>query len=68
MAEELVSKQEQLAQEITQLPEPDLDRLLDYLRFLKQDHAERMEPTLGAESALSKDWLSDGEDEAWADL
>jgi len=63
-----VSKQEQLAQEITQLPEPDLDRLLAYLRFLKQDHGERMEPTLAAESALAKDWLSEDEDEARADL
>ena len=63
-----MSKQEQLAQEITQLPDPYLDRLLASLQFLKQNHAERMEPILAAQSALAKDWLSDEEDEAGADL
>ncbi|MFN0104686.1 MAG: DUF2281 domain-containing protein [Bryobacteraceae bacterium] len=63
-----MSKREQIVQEIAHLPEPDLDRLLAFLQYLKRDHSERMEPALAAESALAKDWLSGEEDAAWADL
>jgi hypothetical protein len=63
-----MSKRELIAQELERLPENDLDSLLAYLRSLKEAHAEIAVPTLAAESALAKDWLTPEEDEAWASL
>jgi len=38
------------------------------LRSLKEAQAERAGPTLAAESALARDWLTPEEDAAWASL
>jgi hypothetical protein len=64
----VITKRELIAQEITRLSEPDLDRLLAFLRTLAEDHAEASVPTLAAETALAKDWLAPEEDAAWASL
>lgn len=50
------------------MPDQDLDRLLAYLRSLKEAHAETAMPRLAAESSVAKDWLTPEEDEAWANL
>ena len=63
-----MSKRELIVRELDRLPEPDLDRLLAFLRSLKQAHADTVVPTLAAESALAKDWLTPEEDAAWASL
>ena len=63
-----MSKRELISQELGRLSEPDLDRLLAFLRTLAEDHAERTVPTMAAETALAKDWLSPEEDAAWASL
>lgn len=63
-----MSKRELIARELDRLPEQDLDKLLAFLRSLKQAHAETAVSTLAAESALAKDWLTPEEDAAWADL
>ena len=63
-----MSKRELIARELDRLPEPDLDKLLAFLRCLKEAHAENVVPTLAAESALAKDWLTPEEDAAWANL
>ena len=63
-----MSKRELIAREMDRLPEQDLDRLLAFVRLLKDAHADAAMPTLAAESALAKDWLTAEEDAAWANL
>ena len=63
-----MSKLELIAAEIGRLSEPDLDRLLAFIRTLSEDHVERSLPRLAAESVLAKDWLTSEEDEAWTHL
>ena len=53
-----MSKRELISQELGRLSEPDLDRLLAFLRTLAEDHAEATVPTMAAETALAKEWLS----------
>ncbi|MCC6392601.1 MAG: DUF2281 domain-containing protein [Bryobacterales bacterium] len=63
-----MSTREVIARELERLSEGDLDKLLAFLRSLKEAHADAMLPTLAAESALAKDWLTPEEDSAWANL
>lgn len=64
-----MSKKELLLNEIEQTPEPLLDEVLDYLRFLKGKlAAQRLDTAIASESALKKDWLRPEEDEAWQSL
>ncbi len=63
-----MSKRELIHQELGRVSEPDLDRLLEFLRTLAEEHAEASIPALAAESSLAKDWLSPEEDAAWANL
>jgi hypothetical protein len=63
-----VSKRELIDDELRQLPDQDLDKLLAFLRSLKESHAENAVPAMAAESALAKDWLTPEEDAAWANL
>ena len=58
-----------IIQEIEQVPEPLLEEVLDFLRFLKaKQSSQRLETAVLSESSLRKDWLSQEEDEAWQDL
>jgi len=66
--EATMSKRELIAEELQRLPEADLDKLLQFLRSLKESHAENAVPTLAAESSLAKDWLTPEEEAAWASL
>ncbi len=63
-----MSTREVIVHELERLPEQDLGKLLAFLRLLKEAHAENAVPTLAAESALAKDWLTPEEDAAWANL
>jgi len=63
-----MSTREAIAQELSGLSDRDLDRLLAFLRALRSAHTDVAAPSLAAESALAKDWLTPEEDEAWADL
>jgi hypothetical protein len=64
-----MSKKDLLLNEIEHIPEPLLDEVLDYLRFLKTKLAqERLDTAIASESALKKDWLRPEEDEAWQSL
>jgi hypothetical protein len=58
-----------ILKEIEVFPEPYLEEILDFIHFLK-DKAMKisMESAILSESALSKEWLSREEDEAWKDL
>lgn len=58
-----------LIAELEHMPEPYIDEVLDFVRFLKAKTAkERFETAVASESALGKDWLKPEEDAAWQDL
>lgn len=57
-----------VARKLDYLLEQDVDKLLAFVQALKSAHAEAAIPALAAESALAKDWLTPGEDAAWANL
>lgn len=64
-----MSKKELLIHEIEQIPEPFLDEILDFIRFLKtKTTTELLESSILSESSLKKDWLKSEEDEAWQNL
>lgn len=63
-----MSKRELITRELDRMPERDLDKLLAFLRSLKEAHADAAMPTLATESSLAKDWLTPEEDVAWASL
>ena len=64
-----MNKKELIAKEIEQVPEPLLEEVLDFVRFLKgKCMQEKLETSLLSESSLKKDWLRPEEDEAWRDL
>lgn len=63
-----MSTRDVIARELERLPEQDLPKLLEFLRPLQEAQAENVMPTLAAESALAKDWLTPEEDAAWASL
>ena len=59
----------QYVKEIEQVPEPYLDEVLDFIRFLKTKNIkEKMHITIASETSLAKDWLKPEEDEAWQNL
>ena len=63
------SKLDILIAEVEQVPEPLLDEVLDFVRFLKAQRAlEQRELALASEPVLSRDWLTPEEDAAWQDL
>ncbi|MEA5553801.1 DUF2281 domain-containing protein [Anabaena cylindrica UHCC 0172] len=61
---------EQIAQELEKLPEPVLQEILDFVRFLQNKHQQNkmLEITIMSELSLQKDWLKPEEDAAWNDL
>ena len=61
-----MTKKELLISEITEIPEPLLTELLDFLHFLKMKMPSA-NPIL-SESSLKKDWLTPEEDKAWQSL
>ena len=63
-----MSKREFLAKEAMIEPEQIIDKLVDYLMFLKSKSAEpNYDSMLLSYPTLSKDWLSPEEDAAWKD-
>ncbi len=64
-----MTTKEKIVREIEELPEPVLDEIMDFVRFLKhkKEHAPS-ETMLLSEAALQKDWLNEAEDEAWKNL
>ncbi len=63
-----MSTRELITRELDRMPEQDLDRLLAFMRSLKQAPGHDAMPALAAESSLAKDWLTPQEDAAWASL
>jgi hypothetical protein len=64
-----MNRKQLIAKEIAQVPEPLLEEVLDFVRFLKSKCAEeKLDTSLLSESSLKKDWLSPEEDKAWQHL
>jgi hypothetical protein len=64
-----MNKRQLIAKEIEQVPEPMLEAVLDFVRFLKSKRVqERLETSLLSESSLKKDWLRPEEEKAWQHL
>ena len=64
-----MNKKKMIAKEIEQVPEPLLEEVLDFVRFLKSKRVqEKLETSLLSESSLNKDWLRPEEEEAWGNL
>jgi len=64
-----MGKKQTIIKEIGTIPEPFLDEVLDFIRFIKTKIAkEKLDITLASESSLKKDWQRPEEDEAWKNL
>lgn len=64
-----MTKIDELLEEVREMPEPALEEVLDFVRFLKAMQASELNETaLLTEPALAKDWLRPEEDEAWQHL
>ena len=64
-----MSTKELILSEIKKIPEPLLEEILDFIRFLETKVLEqKMETAIASESSLKKDWLRPEEDEAWRNL
>ena len=64
-----MNKKELIVKEIEQIPDPLLEEILDFVRFLKTKRLEeKLEVALLSESSLKKDWLRPEEDGAWQNL
>ena len=64
-----MTTRELILNEIKKIPEPLLEEVLDFIRFLETKVLEqKMETAVASESSLKKDWLRPEEDEAWRNL
>lgn len=64
-----MNKIDELLEEVREMPEPALEEVLDFVRFLKAMQASELNETaLLTEPALAKDWLRPEEEAAWQHL
>ena len=64
-----MSTKELLIQQIENLAETELQKILDYISLIKSSKIkDEIESYKLSESSLSKDWLREEEDEAWKNL
>lgn len=64
-----MTTKEVILNEIKKIPEPLLEEILDFIRFLETKIVEqKMETAIASESSLRKDWLRPEEDKAWQNL
>ncbi len=65
----IISKKDQIIEELDKFPEKLLDEIFDYVKYLKGKLIyENMETAITSESSLIKDWSRPEEDEAWQNL
>lgn len=58
-----------MIKELETIPEPLLDEVMDFIRFIKaKSMRDGIYTAIASESSLKKDWLCAEEDEAWGDL
>ena len=64
-----MSGKDSVIREIDQLPESYIEKVLEFIRFLRAgDSREKSETAIASESSLKKDWLKPEEDQAWENL
>ena len=64
-----MDSKEILLEEIDQLAPEFLEKVSNFIRFLKQrKENEKLDISIASESSLKKDWLSPEEEEAWRNL
>ena len=65
----IISKKDQIIEELNNFPEDLLDEIFDYVKYLKGKLIkENMETAIMSESSLKKDWSRPEEDKTWQDL
>ena len=65
----IISKKDQIIEELDKFPEKLVDEILHYMKYLKEKYStENIETAIMSESSLKKDWFRQEEDEAWQDL
>lgn len=65
----IISKIDQIIEELNQFPEKFLDEIFNYVKYLKGKLIkENMETAIMSESSLKKDWSRPEEDEVWQNL
>ena len=64
-----MSGKDSIIREIELLPESDVEKVLEFVSFLKSSHAHgKSSDAILSESSLKKDWLKPEEDIAWQNL
>ena len=64
-----MTTKQMILKEISRVPEPMLEEVLDFIKFLENKSLRKISETaLLSESTLAKDWLKPEEDEAWRNL
>jgi hypothetical protein len=64
-----MTRRDIVLKELQEMPEPLLEEVLDFVRYLRDKVArEGFETAIASEPALGRDWLTPEEDAAWADL
>ena len=64
-----MTTKELILSEIKKIPEPLLEEVLDFIKFLETKIGEqKMETAIASETSLKKDWLRPEEDRAWQNL
>ena len=64
-----MTTKQMILKEIGKVPEPMLEEVLDFIKFLENKSLRKISETaVLSEAALAKDWLKPEEDEAWRNL
>ncbi len=64
-----MSGKDSIIKEIDRLPESHVEKVLEFIRFLRADNSmEKSGTAIASESSLGKDWLSPEEEQAWQNL
>ena len=64
-----MTTKQMILKEISKVPEPILEEVLDFIKFLENKSRKKIsEIAVLSEAALAKDWLKPEEDEAWQNL
>lgn len=64
-----MSGKDSIIREIDHLPESYIDKVLEFIRFLRAGNSkEKLGAAIASESSLKKDWMRPEEDQAWQSL
>lgn len=64
-----MSGKDLIIEEVDRLPESYVEKVLEFIRFLRVGNSrEKLGTAIASESSLKKDWLCPEEDQAWQSL